>query len=97
MLENAFSKAIIRQKQWQIPALVMIIIGIMLLPAEEVRWKYGMLVGATAGITIGMVLGIIGSSSPVLIASYAMSGMIAGILSKFGKLGVIIGFFSSLY
>jgi len=55
-------------------------------------WKYGMLVGATAGITIGMVLGIIGSSTPVLIASYAISGMIAGILNKLGKIGVIIGF-----
>ena len=55
-------------------------------------WKYGMLVGATAGITIGMVLGIIGSSSPVLIASYAISGMIAGILNKLGKIGVIVGF-----
>ena len=55
-------------------------------------WKYGMLVGATAGITIGMVLGIIGSSSVVLIASYAISGMIAGILNKLGKIGVIIGF-----
>lgn len=36
-------------------------------------WKNGMLVGATAGITIGMVLGIIAESSPVLIASYAIS------------------------
>ena len=36
-------------------------------------WKNGMLVGATSGITIGMVLGIIGSSSPVLVASYAIS------------------------
>ncbi len=36
-------------------------------------WKNGMLVGATSGITIGMVLGIIGSSSPVLLASYAIS------------------------
>ena len=55
-------------------------------------WKNGMLVGATAGITIGMVLGIIGSSSPVLIASYAISGMIAGMLNKLGKIGVIVGF-----
>ncbi len=36
-------------------------------------WKNGMLIGATSGITIGMVLGIIGSSSPVLVASYAIS------------------------
>jgi len=55
-------------------------------------WKNGMLVGGTAGITIGMVLGIINSTSPVLIASYAISGMIAGILNKLGKIGVIIGF-----
>lgn len=36
-------------------------------------WKNGMLVGATSGITIGIVLGIIAESSPVLIASYAIS------------------------
>ena len=36
-------------------------------------WKNGMLVGATSGITIGMVLGIIGDQSPVLVASYAIS------------------------
>ena len=55
-------------------------------------WKNGMLVGGTAGITIGMVLGIITSSSPMLLASYAISGMIAGLLNKLGKIGVIIGF-----
>ncbi|MBQ2916943.1 MAG: hypothetical protein IJE59_02030 [Clostridia bacterium] len=55
-------------------------------------WKNGMLVGATGGITIGMVLGIVGTSSPVLVASYAISGMIAGILNKLGKIGVIVGF-----
>ena len=31
-------------------------------------WKNGMLVGATSGITIGMVLGIIGDQSPTLVA-----------------------------
>lgn len=36
-------------------------------------WKNGMLVGATSGITIGMVLGIIGNSELILIASYAIS------------------------
>lgn len=36
-------------------------------------WKNGILVGATAGTTIGIVLGIIGNSSPVLVASYAIS------------------------
>ena len=55
-------------------------------------WKNGMLVGATGGITIGTVLGIINSSEPIIIAIYAVSGMISGILSRFGKLGVIAGF-----
>ena len=41
-------------------------------------WKNGILVGATSGITIGMVLGIIGSSSPVLVASYAISRNVCG-------------------
>jgi len=55
-------------------------------------WKNGMLIGATSGITIGVVLGIIGNSDVVTIASYAISGMIAGIFYKLGKIGVIIGF-----
>lgn len=55
-------------------------------------WKNEILVGATSGITIGVVLGIIGNSEPIMIASYAISGMIAGIFNKFGKIGVILGF-----
>ena len=55
-------------------------------------WKNGILIGATSGITIGAVLGIIGTGSPEMVASYALSGMIAGIFSKLGKIGVIIGF-----
>lgn len=55
-------------------------------------WKNGILVGATTGITIGTILGLIGAQNPMIIASYALSGMIAGIFSRFGKFGVIIGF-----
>ena len=55
-------------------------------------WKHGLLVGATSGITIGMVLGIITANSPVLVASYAISGMLSGLLNKLGKPGVIVGF-----
>lgn len=55
-------------------------------------WKKGILIGGTAGITIGAVLGIIGNGEPALIASFAVSGMIAGFLSRFGKIGVILGF-----
>lgn len=55
-------------------------------------WKNGVLVGTTAGVTIGVTVGVITSSDPIMVAAYAISGMIAGILNKFGKLGVIIGF-----
>ena len=55
-------------------------------------WKNGILVGATSGITIGSVLGIIDQGEPIMIASYALSGMIAGLFSRFGKIGVIVGF-----
>lgn len=55
-------------------------------------WKNGMLVGATSGVMIGVTLGIIGGSEPILVASYAISGMIAGLFNRLGKIGVVIGF-----
>lgn len=55
-------------------------------------WKNGVLVGATSGLTIGVVLAIIGIGDNSLIATYALSGMIAGILNRFGRIGVIVGF-----
>lgn len=55
-------------------------------------WKNGVLVGATTGLTIGVVLAIIGVGENSLIATYALSGMIAGILNRFGRIGVIVGF-----
>ena len=55
-------------------------------------WKNGILIGTTSGVTVGVVLGIITQSEPIMIAVFAISGMLSGILSKFGKLGVIIGF-----
>lgn len=55
-------------------------------------WKNGMLVGTTAGVTIGVTLGIIAENEPITIAAYAISGLVAGILNRFGKIGVIVGF-----
>ena len=55
-------------------------------------WKNGMLVGATGGITIGVVLGVITGTEPIMIAAYAISGLIAGLLNRFGRIGVIVGF-----
>lgn len=55
-------------------------------------WKNGVLVGTTAGVTIGVTLGVITSADAIMVAAYAISGMIAGILNRFGKIGVIVGF-----
>ena len=55
-------------------------------------WKNGMLVGATIGITIGTVLGILNGQDPTMLAAYAISGLVAGLLNKLGKIGVIVGF-----
>ena len=55
-------------------------------------WRNGILIGTTAGVTIGVTLGIISQNEPMIIAVYAISGMFAGILNRFGKIGVIVGF-----
>ena len=55
-------------------------------------WKNGMLVGTTSGVTIGVTLGIIADKEPVVIAAFALSGLVAGLLNRFGRIGVIVGF-----
>ena len=55
-------------------------------------WKNGVLVGTTSGVTIGVTLGVISNNEPIMIAAYAISGMVAGILNRFGKIGVVVGF-----
>ena len=55
-------------------------------------WKNGVLVGATSGVTIGVTLGIITGGEPIMIAAYAISGMVEGFLNRFGRIGVIVGF-----
>lgn len=55
-------------------------------------WRNGILVGTTCGVTIGITLGIIAQNEPLVVAVYAISGMLAGILNRFGKIGVVVGF-----
>jgi stage II sporulation protein E len=55
-------------------------------------WKNGILVGTTSGVTIGVTLGVITGSEPIMIAAYAISGMMAGIFNRLGKVGVVVGF-----
>ena len=51
-----------------------------------------MLLGGVSGVTIGLSVGIIGSVTPIQIAGFAVAGILAGFLNRFGKIGVIIGF-----
>ena len=55
-------------------------------------WKYGMVVGAVSGIAIGLCTSLVDGTSFVQISMFAISGILSGILNKFGKLGVIVGF-----
>ena len=55
-------------------------------------WKNGMLIGATGGVSIGFIVGMMQGDNPIIIAAYAISGMIAGLLNKLGRIGVITGF-----
>lgn len=55
-------------------------------------WKNGMLVGAVSGISIGLAVSFIDGTSFVQISMFAISGILSGILNRFGKIGVIIGF-----
>ena len=55
-------------------------------------WKNGMLLGGVSGITVGLAVGMVGDGSLIQIAAFAVSGILAGFLNRFGKLGVIIGF-----
>lgn len=55
-------------------------------------WKRGAAVGAASGIAISIVLGLIGVGNVTTIATYGFSGLLAGIFSKFGKIGAAIGF-----
>ena len=66
---------------------IVIIFLVMLL-----GWKNGMLVGATAGLSMGLVVSMIELQNGLQIAVFAVSGIFAGLLNRFGKIGVIIGF-----
>ncbi len=55
-------------------------------------WKKGPAIGAATGVSISMILGIMGVGSVATIATYSFCGLLAGILAKFGKIGAAIGF-----
>lgn len=66
---------------------VIIIFLVMLL-----GWKNGMLVGCTSGLSMGLIISMIGLQNGLQIAVFAVAGILAGLFNKFGKIGVIVGF-----
>ena len=55
-------------------------------------WKNGMLIGAVSGVSIGLAMSFLEGTSFVQISMFAISGILAGLLNRFGKIGVIVGF-----
>lgn len=55
-------------------------------------WKNGMVTGAVSGISIGLAISFVDGTSLVQISMFAISGILSGLLNKFGKIGVILGF-----
>ena len=53
-------------------------------------WRNGALIGTTTGVTLGVVLCMLGFASESLIIIYAISGMITGLLNKTGKFGIVL-------
>ncbi len=65
---------------------------IMIFMIMVLGWKNGMLIGAVSGISIGLAVSFVDGTSFVQISMFAISGILSGVLNKFGKVGVIIGF-----
>jgi stage II sporulation protein E len=59
-------------------------------------WKNGMLVGATCGVATGLAISFSVDTSFIEILMFAVSGIFSGLLNRFGKIGVIIGFILGL-
>lgn len=55
-------------------------------------WKNGWVSGAASGIVIGLMLTFVTDVNMTYVVTLAFSGFISGILSKVGKVGVVIGF-----
>lgn len=49
-------------------------------------WKKGASVGSAVGIAIALVLGLMGNANITTVATYGLSGLLAGLLSRFGRI-----------
>ncbi|HEX2945681.1 MAG TPA: stage II sporulation protein E [Clostridia bacterium] len=55
-------------------------------------YKCGAGVGAAAGAAIGLIIGVSEDFTPSVAGTYALCGMLAGILGNLGRLGTSLGF-----
>lgn len=55
-------------------------------------WRRGTTCGIVSGVSVSLVLGIMGYASASTVATFAVCGLLAGVLSRFGKIGAVIGF-----
>lgn len=65
---------------------------ISILSVMVLGWKLGSSIGATSGLIISLSMGLMGFGNVATVATYAFCGLLAGMLSKFGKWGAVIGF-----
>ena len=55
-------------------------------------FKCGPGVGAASGVSIGLIVSMSGTATPVSIATYAFCGLLSGIFGSLGKIGSGLGF-----
>ena len=55
-------------------------------------WKNGWITGAATGLILGLILTFISDVNMTYVVTLAFSGFISGILSKIGKIAIVIGF-----
>lgn len=55
-------------------------------------FKSGAGAGAATGVTIGLIISMSSSTTPLVIASYAFCGLLAGVFRNLGKMGSSLGF-----
>lgn len=64
---------------------------IMMLMIMILGWQNGVLVGCISGISVGLAVSLVNSTSLFQILMFTISGILSGTFKSFGKIGVIVG------
>lgn len=57
-------------------------------------YKCGSGIGASIGVTIGLIASISGMLEPITVVIYSVSGLLGGVFRKLGRIGTCLGFVS---